>query len=88
MPVVIVLLAGCASFHLTQIDESPGERTITTELKGRAWFSSAQTLTKISAFTSDREQKFNAGNIGQHGPTNFLEALNALARIAEAVRPP
>lgn len=83
----LFLLTGCTTFHVTQIDESPGDRIITTEIKGAAWFSGAQSLTKIKALTTDKTQSFNAGHIGQQGPTNFIEALNALARIAEAVRP-
>lgn len=83
----LLLLTGCTSFHITQIDESPGERTITTEIKGSAWFSGAQNLTKLKAITTDKTQNVGFGSIGQQGPTNFIDALNALARIAEAVRP-
>lgn len=85
--VLAVLGAGCSTFHVTQIDESPGERTITTRIAGAAWFSSAQTITGIKALQTDKTQSFGAGTFGQQGATNATEALNALARIAEAVKP-
>lgn len=83
----VVLGAGCTTFSVTQIDESPNERTITTEIKGTAWFSAATTLTKLKAVTTDRQQLFGADTYNSQGATNFVEALNALARIAEAARP-
>jgi hypothetical protein len=85
--VLCVVGAGCSTFHVTQIDESPGERTITTKIAGSAWFTSAQNITAIKALQTDKTQSFGAGTFGQHGATNATEALNALARIAEAVKP-
>lgn len=85
--ILLIALSGCTTFHVTQTDESPGDRIITTEIKGTAWFSSAQNLTGLKAVTTDKQQLFGAATLGQQGATNFVEALNALARIAEAARP-
>ncbi len=52
--VALLGLAGCARFSVTQIDESPNERTITTRISGTAFFSSAQTVSKIKAVQTDK----------------------------------
>lgn len=84
---LLVLLTGCTRFSVIQTDESPGERTITTRLTGTAWFSSAQHLTGIKALQTDKTQSFGTTTFGQQGATNLLQVLDAVARIAEAVRP-
>ena len=78
-------LAGCARFSVTQIDESPDERTITTRLTGTAFFSSAQTISKIKAVQTDKTQSFGTDALGQHGATNVAETVDALTWYAVAV---
>lgn len=82
-----LLGCGCSTFHVTQIDESPNERKITLEIKGTAWFSSAQNIAKLKALQTDKTQSFGADNISQHGGTNAVEALKAIAHILELLRP-
>jgi hypothetical protein len=84
---VVLLLTGCVRFQVIQTDESPDERVITTKISGVAWFSSAQSISQIKALQTDKTQSFGVGTLGQHGATNTVAALEALARIAEAVRP-
>lgn len=86
--VVFWLCSGCTTIHVTQIDESPDERKITLEIKGRAWFSSGQSIAKIKAIQTDKTQSFGADGITQQGATNSVEALKAIARILELLRPP
>lgn len=56
-------------------------------IAGTTWFSSATHITNLKALTTDKTQSFGTGTFGQQGATNTLQALEALARIAEAVRP-
>lgn len=84
---VCILLGGCAHFHVTQIDESPNERIITTEIKGTAWFSSSQNIARIKALQTDKTQSFGSDGFGQQGATNSVEALKAIAHILELIRP-
>lgn len=90
---LLICLTGCTHFSVKQLDKSftidgTPEREISTELSGTAWFSSAQHLTGIKAITTDKTQSFGTSTFGQQGATNSVEALKALARIAEAVKPP
>ncbi|HNQ89286.1 MAG TPA: hypothetical protein PKM73_11770 [Verrucomicrobiota bacterium] len=80
-------LAGCARFSVTQIDESPNERTITTRISGTAFFSSAQTVSKIKALQTDKTQSFGTDALGQHGATNVAETVDALTRLIQSLRP-
>jgi len=82
-----ILLTGCTTFHVTQIDQSSNERTIKTEISATAWFSSAQNIAKIKALQTDKTQSFGSDIIGQQGATNTVEALRAVARILELLRP-
>lgn len=82
-----LLLNGCTTFHVTQIDESPNERTIRSEIKATAWFSSAQNVAKIKALQTDKTQSFGTDTIGQQGATNTAEALKSIAHILELLRP-
>lgn len=82
-----VLLTGCTTFHVTQTDESPNERTIRTEVRASAWFSSAQNIAKIKALQTDKTQSFGADSLGQQGATNTVEALKSVAHILELLRP-
>ena len=70
-------LAGCARFSGTQIDESPNERTITTRISGTAFFSSAQTVSRIKAVQTDKTQSFGTDALGQHGATNVARIYDA-----------
>jgi len=81
------LLAGCTTFSVLQTDESPDERTIKTSIKATAWFSSAQSLTRLKALQTDKTQSFGTEAIGQHGSTNLVEALRVLDSILGKIRP-
>ena len=80
-------LAGCTTFTVKQTDESPNERTIRTEISATAWFSSAQTVSKIKALQTDRTQSFGSDALGQQGATNTVEALKSIADILRLIRP-
>ena len=82
-----LLLTGCTTFSVHQVDESPNERTIRTDIKATAWFSSAQTVAKIKAIQTDKTQSFGSDALGQHGATNTVEALRAIVEILKLVRP-
>jgi small neutral amino acid transporter SnatA (MarC family) len=82
-----ILLAGCTALRIEQTDESPNDRKITTTVKATAWFSSAQTLAKLKAITTDKTQSIGTDQLTQHGATNSVEALRQLARILELLRP-
>jgi hypothetical protein len=84
---VALTLAGCATVRNHQIDESPGERKITSETTATTWFTSAQTLTKLRALQTDKTQSFGAAGIEQHGATNAIEALREIRGILEAINP-
>lgn len=81
----ILPLMGCAVVRSTQTDTSQNERTITTRVTGYTLFSSAQTLQKLTATTTDKTQSFGLAGFSQQGATNapgtisegthFLEAL-------------
>jgi len=85
--VALLGLAGCARFSVTQTDESPNERTITTRITGTAFFSSAQTVSKIKAVQTDKTQSFGTDALGQHGATNVAETVDALTRLIQSLRP-
>lgn len=84
--IALGLLHGCSTFHVTQIDESPGERTITLDIRATAWFSSAQAITKLKALQTDKTQSFGSDSLSQHGATNVTAALDALTRLLQAVQ--
>lgn len=87
LSLVLALTGGCTILHVEQRDESPNERTITTKITGTAWFSSAQNITKLKALQTDRTQSFGTDSIGQNGATNTVDALRAVVRILELLRP-
>lgn len=80
-------MAGCARFAVTQTDESPDERIITTKISGVTWFTSAQSISNLKAQQTDKTQSFNTAAIGQHGDTNTVAMLDALAKLLQAVKP-
>ncbi|NLH72895.1 MAG: hypothetical protein GX456_07560 [Verrucomicrobia bacterium] len=84
---LLALTAGCARFSVTQIDESPNERTITTRISGTTFFSSAQTVSKIKAVQTDKTQSFGTEAFGQQGATNVAETVEALTRLIQSIRP-
>jgi hypothetical protein len=84
---LLTTLTGCTTFHVSQLDESPEERTIRTEIKATAWFSSAQNLAKIKALQTDKTQSFGVDAMSQHGATNAVQALGSIVRILELLRP-
>lgn len=86
LAILMLTLVGCARFSVTQMDSSPNERTITTKISGTAWFASAQSLSRLKALQTDKSQSFGTDSINQTA-TNGVEALTAIARILEAIRP-
>lgn len=82
---VLLLATGCASYSITQRDESPNERIITTQVNAKAWFSSAQTLTKVSATQTDKTQKVGTDSITQQGATNTANILRALLQFMNSI---
>lgn len=84
---VLMLCVSCTTFHVTQIDESPGERRISLDIKGTAWFSSSTHIAKLKALQSDKVQSFGTDNFTQQGATNTIAALQNIVRILELVRP-
>jgi len=83
----LLILTGCTSITVTQKDESPGERTITTKFTGTAWFSSNAQLSKFKALNTDKTQSVGADAINQQGATNTVAALENIVRILELLRP-
>jgi hypothetical protein len=83
---VTLLLPGCTNFTVKQADISP-ERTILNEIKGTAWFSSAQTISKLKATQTDKTQSFGTEGIGQQGATNTIEGLRLGVEFLKLLRP-
>ena len=61
--------------------------TITTRITGTAFFSSAQTVSKLKAVQTDKTQSFGTDALGQHGATNVAETVDALTRLIQSLRP-
>lgn len=82
-------MVSCTMFHVHQTDGDPANPKTqrTTDLSASAWFSSAQHLEKLRASQSDKTQSFGMGTATQQGDTNMVAALEAIARILEAIRP-
>lgn len=84
---VAVALTGCTRFAVHQVDDSNGERVITTDFKATAWFSSSQSLTKLKALMTDKTQSFGVDASQQQGPTNIVATIEALTKLIESARP-
>jgi hypothetical protein len=85
---LLLLLTGCTTFHVTQTDESPNERIIRTEIKATAWFSSAQNVAKLKALQTDKTQSFGTDIIGQQGATNVVASLEKMVELVNALKTP
>ena len=83
----LVLLCGCTQFRVTQTDASGDKRVITSDIRATAWFSSAQNVANMKALQTDKTQSFGTTALGQHGATNTVEALQAIVKILELLRP-
>lgn len=84
----VIALAGCTTFNATQKDIRNGEENeITTTIKGTAFFTSAQSISAIKAQQTEKTQTFNLDDLKQHGATNVVSALNAIAEIIKAIQP-
>lgn len=79
--VALLITSGCASFTVTQSDESPEARKITTKVTARAFFSSSQNITKLKALQTDKTQSFGSDIANQQGATNSVETLKALGQL-------
>ncbi len=86
LPILILLCTGCARFAVTQRDESP-TRTILTEIRGTAWFSSAQSLSNLKALQTDKTQSFGTESLGQRGATNTVATIQAITELLKAANP-
>lgn len=84
---IALMLSGCTHFKLEQKDQRDEIQVISTKLSGTAWLSSAQNLSKIAASQTEKTQRFGFDGVNQHGATNAVVALEAIARILEALRP-
>jgi len=84
---MLAALAGCARFSVTQIDESPEARKITTKISGTTWFTSAQNVTKIKALQTDKTQSFGTATLGQQGDTNVVAVVESLTGLLNAIKP-
>jgi hypothetical protein len=82
----LLTLTSCTALRVTQRDECDG-RQITTTLSATAWFSSAQHFAKLRTTQTDKTQGIGTEGLGQQGATNSVAALEAVARILEALRP-
>ena len=80
-------LAGCTTFRVEQTDESPGERKVISNIKGTAWFSSAQAITQLKTIQTDKTQSTGFSSLNQTGPTNTVDMINALTGFLNALRP-
>lgn len=79
---IAVTTVGCVQFSVTQRDESPDERIITTQVKATAFFSSAQAIKNATAIQTDKSQKVGAESVNQESSaTNFIEILKWLATM-------
>jgi len=84
---LLLALTGCTSYRVTQEDSSATGRTITLRVRANAWFSSAQSITGITAQQTDKTQSFGTKGLSQAGPTNTVATLEALAKVLQAIRP-
>ena len=82
----LVMLTGCTMFTVSQRDEGK-ERVVTTTVRGTAWFSSAQTISKLKATTTEKTQSIGTDAIVTQGATNSVAALQSIVRILELLRP-
>lgn len=99
---LLLVLSGCAtqnaqlqdlSTNVAVTQEKNGtittnttSRTITTKLKGTAWFSSSQILEKFKALQTDKTQSVGASSLSQQGATNTASVIKELTDFARAVK--
>jgi hypothetical protein len=94
-----LLLSGCAHYNIGLHDLSTDTtytadktntttRTITTDIKGTAWFSSAQNINKLKGVQTDKTQSFGSDGIGQQGATNVVEGIKGLAELVKQLKMP
>lgn len=82
--IAILLLTGCASFTVTQRDESPNERIVTTQVKATTFLSSAQAIKNAQASQNNTTQKVGAESVTQSA-TNTAELLRWVGQILTTV---
>jgi hypothetical protein len=93
---IIALAAGCARFSASLHDVSTEttkagtivRRSITTDLKGSALFSSSQNIARLKALQTDKTQSFGGEGVNQKGATNTVEALKELNKMLEKISLP
>ncbi len=75
---------GCTTVRIEQHDESVTDtetRTIRTQVKGTAWLSGAQTLSRLKTTQTDKTQGVGVDGLWQTQSTNRLELLIELLRL-------
>lgn len=82
---IMMMATGCCSFVVHQKEETEAGRTVETRIRATAWFSSAQSLERIKATTTEKTQSFGGEGIGQQGATNSTEVLKAVADLIRAI---
>jgi intracellular septation protein A len=82
-----LLITGCTNFYSKQVDSSSGNRVISSEIRGTAWFSSSQAIQKMKAMQTDKVQSFGMDGVSQQGATNTVAALKEINKILENIRP-
>lgn len=95
-PLIALAAAGCARFSASLHDVSTEttkagtivRRSITTDLKGTALFSSTQNIARLKALQTDKTQSFGGEGVNQRGATNTVEALKELNKMLEKISPP
>lgn len=81
---LLAALCGCTTVRIEQIDESRSTdetRTIRTEVKGTAWLSGAQTLSRLKTTQTDKTQGIGVDGLWQTGPTNDLDRLLLILQL-------
>lgn len=94
----LILIAGCARFSTTQIDERTNEKTgektkITTRAASSTFFDSRSSLAKWKAAQTEKSQGAEVGGLSQESSgTNAVNLIEAVAKgavegAAKAMKP-
>jgi thiamine biosynthesis lipoprotein ApbE len=79
-------LCGCAHFSTTQTEvRNEQTTTIKTRVAASTLFSSKSELAKFKALQNNASQSAEVGSLNQHGGTNTVAVLKALAEIVGAL---
>jgi hypothetical protein len=82
LPLIAVILTGCATYTTEQTDVSP-ERSITTKVRVRTFWDSESQLANSAATQTDKSQSAKLGTLNQtSSSTNVTEQLEILLKLA------